>query len=38
MSETAKDFIDKLIRRNPQERITAQNALAHPFLKNAEWD
>lgn len=38
MSQTAKDFIDKLIRKNPKERITAQHALSHPFIKHAEWD
>lgn len=32
MSEVAKDFIDKLIRKNPAERIKAHEALLHPFL------
>jgi serine/threonine protein kinase len=32
MSETARDFIDKLIRKNPAERIKASEALVHPFL------
>jgi serine/threonine protein kinase len=38
MSEDAKDFIDKLIRKNPEERIKASEALRHPFLKEIEDD
>jgi serine/threonine protein kinase len=36
MSENAKDFIDKLIRKNPVERIKASEALLHPFLEERE--
>lgn len=36
MSECAKDFIDKLIRKNPSERIKASEALLHPFLEEKE--
>ncbi len=38
MSENAKDFIDKLIRKNPAERIKASEALQHPFLLNVDQD
>ena len=38
MSEVAKDFIDKLIRKNPTERIKANEALQHPFLDIKEDD
>jgi serine/threonine protein kinase len=38
MSADAKDFIDKLIRKNPQERIKASEALLHPFLINVKFD
>jgi serine/threonine protein kinase len=38
MSEVAKDFIDKLIRKNPLERIKASEALHHPFLDIKEDD
>lgn len=30
--EEAIDFLDKLLALNPVERITAENALKHPFL------
>jgi len=38
MSNDAKDFIDKLIRKNPNERIKACEALKHNFLKNVTDD
>ncbi len=38
MSEKARDFIDKLIRKNPGERIKASEALLHPFLEEREDD
>ncbi len=28
------DLLDKMLRCNPAERITAQNALQHPYLKD----
>lgn len=34
MSEDAKDLIDKLIRKNPLDRIKASQILMHPFLIN----
>jgi serine/threonine protein kinase len=36
MSKDAKDLIDKLIRKNPLERIKASEALNHPFLIDAD--
>jgi serine/threonine protein kinase len=33
MSEVARDFIDKLIRKDPTQRIRTNEALLHPFLK-----
>lgn len=36
MSETAKDFIDKLIRKDPAQRIRTSEALLHPFLREQE--
>ena len=32
ISETAKDFIDKMLRVDPKQRITCEQALAHPWL------
>lgn len=32
LSEQARDFLDKCIRRNPKERWTASQLLKHPFL------
>lgn len=34
MSDLAKDLIEKLVRKDPNERIKASQALQHPFLKN----
>lgn len=33
MSAQAIDFIEKLIRKDPNERMKASDALKHPFLK-----
>ncbi|OIW08439.1 hypothetical protein TanjilG_03115 [Lupinus angustifolius] len=33
LSEEAKDFLEKCLRRNPQERWTANQLLKHPFLE-----
>lgn len=30
--DTAYDFLDKCLTLNPEERITARQALKHPFL------
>jgi casein kinase II subunit alpha len=32
-TELAIDFLDKLLRYDPQERLTAREALCHPYLK-----
>jgi serine/threonine protein kinase len=32
ISAEAKDFISKLIKKNPAERLTAQQAVAHPWF------
>lgn len=32
MSENAKSFIENLIKRKPEERMTAEHVLKHPFL------
>ncbi|TKY66987.1 Mitogen-activated protein kinase kinase kinase A [Spatholobus suberectus] len=32
LSEEAKDFLGKCLRRNPQERWTASEVLKHPFI------
>lgn len=34
ISAVARDFIEKLVRKDPNERIKAHEALDHPFLKN----
>lgn len=33
LSRNAKDFISRLLKRNPKERMTLSEALTHPFLK-----
>mmetsp|Transcript_26332 Transcript_26332/g.25516 ORF Transcript_26332/g.25516 Transcript_26332/m.25516 type:complete len:90 (+) Transcript_26332:693-962(+) len=33
ISSDAKDFTEKLLNYNPQERLTAIEALAHPFIR-----
>jgi serine/threonine protein kinase len=32
LSEDAKSLITALLNKNPKERITARNALRHPFI------
>jgi serine/threonine protein kinase len=32
-SEAAKDLISKMLKFDPLERITAEEALTHPYLK-----
>ncbi|KAI5623397.1 serine/threonine-protein kinase H2 [Silurus asotus] len=34
ISNQAKDFIDRLLCVNPEERMTAEQALKHPWLRN----
>ena len=36
LSEEAKDFLGKCLKRNPKERWTANQLLKHPFLGNAK--
>lgn len=36
LSQQAVDFIEKLIRKDPNERLKASEALKHAFLRNAE--
>lgn len=33
VSYDARDLIDKLLKKNPQERITLEQVLQHPFMK-----
>ena len=37
LSNNAKDLITKLLRFNPAERITAKDALLHPWFKTGEF-
>jgi serine/threonine protein kinase len=36
MSQMAIDFIERLVRKDPNERMKASEALKHPFIKSAE--
>ena len=36
ISEDATDFIEKLLERRPKDRMTAREALEHPWLKQLE--
>lgn len=36
VSLKARDFIESLIRKNPEERLKAKKLLDHPFLKQYE--
>ena len=37
LSQNAKDLITKLLKYNPKERITAREALYHPWFQTAEF-
>ena len=37
LSPNAKDLISKLLKYNPSERITAKDALMHPWFKTSEF-
>ena len=37
LSDNAKDLITKLLKFDPKERITARNALNHPWFQTAEF-
>lgn len=37
LSDNAKDLITKLLKFDPNERITARNALNHPWFQTAEF-
>lgn len=34
ISDSAKDLIQQLLAYNPSDRITAQKAIKHPWIKN----
>ncbi|XP_074591711.1 mitogen-activated protein kinase kinase kinase 18-like [Curcuma longa] len=36
LSKLGRDFLDKCLRKNPNERWTAEQLLQHPFLAEAE--
>ena len=38
LSPNAKDLITKLLKYNPLDRITAKDALLHPWFKNNEFE
>ncbi|KAI0223774.1 Calcium/calmodulin-dependent protein kinase type I, partial [Massospora cicadina] len=38
VSETAKDFISRLLVVDPEQRLTAQQALSHPWLAAVKGD
>jgi len=33
LSPSAKDFLERVLRKNPTERMDLDEMLAHPFLK-----
>lgn len=35
LSAEAKDFIHKVLTKNPNDRITAQECLKHPWLEES---
>ena len=37
LSANSKDLIDQLLQYDPQKRISAQNAIDHPWFKSAEF-
>ncbi|EFN78661.1 serine/threonine-protein kinase PLK4 [Harpegnathos saltator] len=36
LSENAKDLIDKLLKKNPKDRIHLRDIIKHPFITNIE--
>ncbi|KAL6427074.1 hypothetical protein ACFW04_009329 [Cataglyphis niger] len=36
LSDNAKDLIDKLLKKNPKERIRLRDIHKHPFIRNVE--
>lgn len=36
LSDNAKDLIDKLLKKNPKERIRLRDIHKHPFVRNIE--
>jgi len=39
ISVQAKDFVQRLLKKNPEERISAKDAMNHPWIKaNADID
>ena len=33
VSTEARDFLDKCLQKNPQDRVTIRELMSHPFLK-----
>jgi calcium-dependent protein kinase len=38
VSDSAKDFVRRLLKANPLERMTSENVLSHDFLNNTDDD
>lgn len=36
LSENAKDLIDKLLKKNPKDRIRLRDIIKHPFITSIE--
>lgn len=36
LSDNAKDLIDKLLKKNPKDRIRLRDIPKHPFITNVE--
>jgi serine/threonine protein kinase len=36
LSDHAKDFVLRLLKRNPEDRMTLEEALKHPWLSNSQ--
>lgn len=36
ISDIAKDFIEKLLVKEPSKRLKAKNAIKHPWLQNLD--
>lgn len=36
LGELGLDLLDKMLKSNPAERITAKDAMEHPYLKDVD--
>ncbi len=36
LDELGLDLLDKMLKCNPAERITAKDAMSHPYLKDVD--